>query len=103
MDAIEKVKEGAIMQRIDLEKAVNGALSDKITKIKYFDTATYDRDSSSEYVAPTCIFTCHESSKVLKLKVFQKENHISTKCPRMISPLPSYRNTTDEKVEISPE
>ena len=64
---------------IDLEKIVNGEISDKCTKVEYFDQ---NRKPALEFAASThreskVIFTYDECSKANKINVFRKENCVT--------------------------
>ena len=77
IDAVDNVIEEASRLGIDLNRNVNGEISDKVTKVRYLDQL--DRKSLSELAVSTyneskVIFTCHENPKSLKIKVFGKKN-----------------------------
>ena len=77
IDAVDHVIEEASKLGIDLNRTVNGEVSDKITKIRYLDQS--DNKPLSELAVSTCddskvIFTCHENPDSIKIKVFRKKN-----------------------------
>ena len=104
IDSIDEVREGASTFGVDLERAVNGALSDKGTKIKYFDEV-YKPSSKlaiSTYSESKVIFTSHESSKAYKIKIFRKDKYASSKQVIDIKAMEkpkAYENTSYELLE----